>query len=141
MAPQQFRKFRRASRLRHEFEDAVPIKGDNAIGRIAELDRRSSQAVEHRVEVERRATDDLQHVGGRSLLLQRLAQVIGLGLYLVEQPRVLDGDRRLIGESLNELDLAWRKGFGLGTPEAENSDQLVFAHQGDYDDGAISAHV
>ena len=28
------------------------------------------------------------------------------GLHLVEQPRVLDGDDRLIGEGLDELDLA-----------------------------------
>ena len=39
------------------------------------LHRRLDQRVEHRLQVERRAADDLQHVGGRGLLLQRLARV------------------------------------------------------------------
>ena len=38
-----------------------------------------------------RAGDHLQHLGGRGLLLQRLAQ-------LVEQAGVLDGDDGLLGE-------------------------------------------
>ena len=59
-------------------------------------------------------------------------------LHFVEQPRILDGDRGLIGESLNQFDLARREGFGLGTPEAENPDKLVFAHQGNHDDRAIA---
>ena len=45
--------------------------------------------------------DDLQHVGGGGLLLQRFAQ-------LVEQPRVLDGDDGLSGEVLYQLDLLVR---------------------------------
>ena len=43
------------------------------------------------MQFERRPTDDLKHVSGRGLLLERFAQ-------LVEQPRVLDGDDGLIGE-------------------------------------------
>ena len=58
------------------------------------------------LQIERRPADDLQHVGGRGLVLQRLGEVAVLALHLVEQPRVLDGDRRLVGESLDELDLA-----------------------------------
>jgi len=45
-----------------------------------------------------RATNDLEHVGGGSLLLQGFAQ-------LTEQPRVLDGDDGLIGKRLYKLDL------------------------------------
>jgi len=72
-------------------------------------------------------------------VLQRLAQFIGSGLHLVEEAGVLDGDRGLIGEGLGELDLALGKGFGLGAPEAENSDKLAFAHQGNHDDRTIAA--
>ena len=54
--------------------------------------------LEHRLQFARRARDDLQHVGGRGLLLQRLAQ-------LVEQPRVLDRDDGLGGEVRDQLDL------------------------------------
>ena len=49
--------------------------------------------LEHRLEFARRAGDDLQHLRGRGLLLQRLAQ-------LVEQAGVLDGDDGLGGEIL-----------------------------------------
>ena len=55
--------------------------------------------------VERRAADHLQHVGGRGLLLQRFSEVIGLRPDLVEQPRVLDRDHRLIGKRRDQLDL------------------------------------
>src|SRR5262249_48714266 len=59
---------------------------------------RFDQRLEHRLEIEGRATDDLEHVGRRGLLLQRLAQ-------LIEQARVLDGDHGLGGEILDQLDL------------------------------------
>ena len=62
-----------------------------ALVRVAQPRRRFDQRVEHRLQVESRAADDLEHVGGRGLLLQRLAQ-------LVEQAGVLDGDDGLGGE-------------------------------------------
>ena len=52
-----------------------------------------SKRIEHGLQIERRAADDLEHVGGGGLLLQRLPQ-------FVEQPRVLDGDDGLGGEVL-----------------------------------------
>ena len=59
--------------------------------RLAQPRRRLDQRIEHRLQIEGRAADDLEHVGGGGLLLQRFAQ-------LVEQPRVLDGDDGLGGE-------------------------------------------
>ena len=64
------------------------------------------QRVEHRLQIERRAADDLQHVGGGGLLLQRLGEIAGARLHLVEQSHVLDRDDRLVGEGLDELDLS-----------------------------------
>ena len=52
-------------------------------------------ALEHRLRVGHRPTDDLQHFGGGRLPLERFAR-------LVEQPHVLDGDYRLVGEGLGE---------------------------------------
>ena len=43
---------------------------DRLIG-LAELDRRSREGVENRLKVKSRAADDLQHVCGRGLLVQR----------------------------------------------------------------------
>ena len=42
----------------------------------------------------------LQHLRGRGLLLQRLAQIVGALTQFVEQPRVLDGDDGLRREVL-----------------------------------------
>ena len=48
--------------------------------------------------IARRATDDLEHLRGRGLLFQGL-ELAGALAQFVEQPRVLDGDHRLVGES------------------------------------------
>jgi len=65
---------------------------------VAQPHRGLNQRVEHRLQIERRAADHLQHVGGRRLLLQRRAQ-------LVEQARVLYGDDGLLSEVAQELDM------------------------------------
>src|SRR5262249_29684431 len=60
--------------------------------------------------------DGLEHLGRSRLLPQRFAQLLGALLHLVEQPHVLDGDHRLIGERGGEFDLLsgeWTHGFAL----------------------------
>jgi len=59
----------------------------------AQRHRLVEHRVEHRREIAGRRVDDLQHLGGRGLLLQRLAR-------FVDEPRVLDRDHRLRGEVL-----------------------------------------
>ena len=49
--------------------------------------------------------DDLQHLRGRGLLLQRLGKLARARLHLVEQPHILDRDHRLVGEGRDQLDL------------------------------------
>ena len=61
----------------------IPRPHDNAMVGFAKPRRRLDQRVKHGLQVERRAADDLEHVGSGGLLLQRFAQ-------LVEQARVLD---------------------------------------------------
>ena len=69
---------------------------------ITKTDYRLNQLVEHRLQIEGRAADDLEHVGGGRLLLERFAQ-------LVEQPRVLDGDDSLGSKILYQIDLFVRE--------------------------------
>ena len=57
------------------------------------------------LKIEGRAADDLEHVGGRGLLLQRFAQIVGALAQFVEQAGILDGDDGLGGEILHQLDL------------------------------------
>src|SRR5262245_16836507 len=59
--------------------------------RFTKVRRRLGEGVEHGLQIERRAADDLENIGGGGLLLQRFAQ-------LVEQPCVLDGNDGLAGE-------------------------------------------
>ena len=65
---------------------------------IAEPRRQLDQRVEHDLQIEGRAADDLEHVGGGGLLLQQFPQ-------LVEQAGILDRDHGLVGEVLDQLDL------------------------------------
>ena len=78
--------------------------------------------VEDRLDVGRRARDDPQDLGRRRLLLQRLFR-------LVEQPHVLDGDDRLVGEGLEELDLLVGERPHLGPPDGDRPDGLGPAEQ------------
>ena len=66
--------------------------------RLAQPSGRLDQRIEHHLQIEGRAADHLEHVGGGGLLLQQFAQ-------FVQQAGVLDGDDGLIGEVLDQLDL------------------------------------
>src|SRR5215467_8245106 len=82
-------------RLAIEAEDKSPIGSTKPY-------RTFGNGFEDRLQIERRPTDDLKHIGGGSLLLKGFTQ-------LVEQSRVLDGDDGLVGESFDQLDLFLRE--------------------------------
>ena len=69
--------------------------------------------------------DDLEHLRGRGLLLQRLGQIVGALAQLVEQPRVLDGDDGLGGEVRDQLDLLVGERAHLLAVDGDGADQLV----------------
>src|SRR5215470_4495815 len=74
-----------------EAEDKSPIGSTKPY-------RTFGNGFEDRLQIERRPTDDLKHIGGGGLLLKGFTQ-------LVEQSRVLDGDDSLGCKVLNKLDL------------------------------------
>ena len=76
----------------------LPFAKNRCQIRFAQARCRFDQRIQHRLQIEGRTADDLEHVRGRGLLLQRLPQ-------FVEQPRVLDGDDGLGGEVLHQRDL------------------------------------
>ena len=81
---------------------------------VAKPRRRLDDGVEHRLEIECRPADDLEHVSGRSLLLAAIRQFARALPHLVEQPHVLDRDHRLVGEGCDQLDLLlgeWPHGY------------------------------
>src|SRR5262245_65154509 len=79
---------------RGEMEKFAVIGEHVTVSRLAEPDRSLEHRVEHRCEVAGRGIDDLQYLGGRGLLLQRLAR-------LGQEPRVLHCDNRLRREVLD----------------------------------------
>src|SRR5215831_4531621 len=81
------------------------------------------ERVKHRLQIESRAADDLEDVGGGGLLLQRFPQ-------LVEQPGILDGNDGLVGETLDQLDLLVGERSNLLPKNVDNTNQLaLFEHR------------
>ena len=79
-------------------EDAADLPSYRSLVRFTKAGSRFDKRLQDGIKVESRAADDLEHVGGGGLLLQRLAQFLGARLHLIEQPHVLDCDYRLVGE-------------------------------------------
>src|SRR4029077_10791912 len=85
-------------------------------------------------EIEDRAADDLEHIRGGGLLLQRLAQ-------LVQQPSVLDGDNRLAREAGNQLDLLICEWADLLAVDGEGPDQFAFLQDRNVEDGSEPSEI
>src|SRR5262249_1512823 len=88
--------------------------------RFTETCGRLRQRIKHGFEIEGRATDALEHVGGGGLLLEGLAQ-------LVEQARVLDCDDGLIREGLDQRELLGSEGSNLRPPHRNRANEETFA--------------
>ena len=91
------------------------------------------------MQVEGRPADDLEHVGGRRLLLQCLGEIACPGPHLVEQAGVLDCNDRLVCESLNEFDLTERKSTGFGAHQRKHAVHFAVANERRSKDGPIVA--
>jgi hypothetical protein len=77
------------------------------------------------LQVERRAADDLEYLGGRRLLLQRFAQVFGARAQLTKQPRVFDCDDGLSRELFQERYLLLRETRRLLAKDHDIADHLI----------------
>ena len=97
----------------HRLSDDQDIAWSASHSRAAD----STSVSSTRLQIERRAADDLEHVGGGGLLLQRFAQ-------LVEQARVLDRDDGLVGEVFDQFDLLVGEWPDLLSIDCDRADQL-----------------
>src|SRR6516165_990616 len=73
-----------------------------------------------------RTGNDLEHLRGRRLLLQRLSKIVCALPQFVEQPRVLDSDDRLRGEVLDHSNLLVREWPDFLAENRYGADQLAF---------------
>jgi len=103
---------------------AALLRDRRAVG-VAQARGRLNQRVENGLKVEGRTANDLENVGRRGLLLERLRQLFRARLHLLEQPHVFDRDHRLIGEGLQQRDLLVGERPDLGPADCEHADRLV----------------
>src|SRR3984893_16639873 len=101
---------------------------------IAKPRHRFDQCVEHSVQIESRAAEDLEDVGGGGLLLQRFAQ-------LVKQSGIFDGDDCLGREALDQLDLLVVKGPNFLAVDGEDANQLVLLNHRDIEKAAEASEI
>ena len=90
---------------------------NHRVGCLAEPRGIFSDHVQHRLNVGRRAGDDAQDFTRRGLLLQRFFEFL-------EQPHVLDGDDRLIGEGFKQLDLRRGEGAHLDATRVQRANEF-----------------
>ena len=100
-----------------------PRKPKCAEACFAEVRRIGKKSAEHGRELAGRTGDHLKDFRCGRLLLERFAQ-------LAEQPRVLDGDHRLRGEVLDQLDLLVGERPNLLPVNDDAADQLVILEHG-----------
>ncbi|MGB9384063.1 MAG: hypothetical protein WCB50_04620, partial [Pseudolabrys sp.] len=77
----------------------------DAIAGITNARRVLQHRLEDRFKLAGRAADNLEHVSGRGLLLERFGQVARASLYFVEQAHILDRYHCLIGEGGDQFNL------------------------------------
>ena len=87
-----------------------------------------------------RARNDPQDLAGGGLLLEGLGEGPVADLQLLEQPDVLDRDHRLVGEGLEEHDLAVGEALIGGAAKLDGAERHALAQQGHAEDGA-EAHA
>src|SRR6516164_8455495 len=106
---------------------------------LAQPDGVLEHCIENGFKLTGRRADDAQHLRGCRLLLQRLGKFARALLLGLEQSHVFDSNRRLVGESLQELDLWGRKQPCLSTSDRNRPDSKIVANYWDSYDAAIFA--
>ena len=99
----QHRRHRAVARCKSQEFAVIPVHV--AVLRTAKPNRAFDDGVEHRLQVERRPADHLQHFAGGRLLLDGFGEVAVPRVEFGEHAHVLDRDHRLVGERLQQLDL------------------------------------
>ena len=90
---------------------------------------------QHRLQIQRRV-HRARHLAEGAQLGDRAFELAGLCLQRIQQPRVLDRDRRLLGEVLDPGDLPLIEGLNLIAIDAEKPDELALPEQRHVEEGA-----
>src|SRR6516165_3130221 len=118
-------------------EGAVLLPRDRTLVSVAKPCRGLDQRVQNGRQIEGRAADRLQHLGGGGVLPQRLGKVLGAFRDLPEQPHVLDRDRGLVGKGLDQSNLSGREWpHSFEVIDHHDAEQLVALEYGNSKDGS-----
>src|SRR6266508_3777701 len=98
---------------------------DGVAVRAGELGGSGHDRRENRVQIQRRA-DSLAHLAERSELVHRAGELTRPRLELREEANVLDGDHRLVGEGLQQLDLVLGEWPGLRAGHHDDAHGCAF---------------
>ena len=132
---------KRISPLQRHAQTIPVAQQDHPLRRVAQLPHGIDERLEDGVEIERRAADDLEHVRRRRLLREQFLEVARASLHLVEQPRVLDRDHRLIGEGFEQGHVVGIERAGLLAGDADVSGRRASLHQGHEQHRAMAAQA
>jgi len=127
LPPQDTVVFGRYRKARRDAENlAVAVHKAAEIG-VTQPYRRLAHRIEHRLQIEGRAADDLEHIAGRGLVFERFFEVARAGLQFAEKPRVLNRDDRLVGKGAHQLDLPFGERLNSPTGQRDDTDRLTLA--------------
>ena len=89
----------------------------------------ANDCFEYRFRIGHRSADRRKNFAGGGLLFERLGQFAGALAQLVEQAGVLDGDRRLIGERLEQRDVLVLERPHLAAAHQDRAERAALAQQ------------
>ena len=94
------------------------------------------ERVEHRLQIEGRAADDLEHVAGRGLVFERFLEIAGALLQFAEQPRILHRDHRLRREVFEQRNLLFGERSDFVAMDVDDAEKCALAAQRHREPGA-----
>src|SRR5262249_31918731 len=97
---------------------------------------RLCKRVQHGLQIERRAADDLEHVGGGGLLLQRFGEIVRALAQLFQQPGGLCRDDGPCSAGLSQVDLLVIDGAPLWAVNGNDDKCCFFLKQRDCEHGS-----
>ena len=94
-------------------------------------------ACKDRLKIAGRTADNLKHLRGCRLLLQRFGEVGGALLLGFEQPHVLDGNSGLVGEGFEKSNVRLLERSYFGPADQDSTERATFANERHGKDGAV----
>jgi len=93
--------------------------------RVAQPRGGFNERIQHWLQVEGRAADDLEDIACRSLVFERFFEIARARVQFVEQPDILDRNDGLIGEGLEQIDLRLQKRRDLAAHHGDRPDRIA----------------